>query len=92
MPQPRVLASCGPRQGWCLELQDAIDRAEEVQIHRGTAEDYAQDLIEETTDMSAIPDVIQYHIDWQGIASDMKINGEITEIAYGIWVVNFLDF
>lgn len=75
-----------------LDLQDAIDRHDEVQIHRGTAEDYAQDLIEETTDMDSIPQVIQYHIDYQGIANDMRINGEITEIQYGIWVTNCLDF
>ncbi|MCG7879352.1 MAG: antirestriction protein ArdA [Candidatus Thiodiazotropha endolucinida] len=75
-----------------LSLDDAIGRADEVQIHHGTAEDFAQDLIEETTDMSAIPDVIQYHIDWTGIARDMRLNSEITEVEYGIWVVNCYDF
>lgn len=75
-----------------LDLDAAIQRADEVQIHRGTAEDYAQDLIEETTDMTQIPQVIQWNIDWQGIANDMRINGEIAEVQYGVWVVNCLDF
>jgi antirestriction protein len=48
-------------------------------------EDYARELIEETTDMSTIPDIIKYNIDYKSIARDLfigdfnsfKINGMV---------------
>ncbi len=75
-----------------LDLQDAIERADEVQIWHGSSEDYAAELIEECYDMGSIPDTIKYHIDYAGIANDMDLNSEITEIEHGIWVTNCLDF
>ena len=50
---------------------------DEVCLHYGMAEDYTQELIEETT---AIPDNLRYYIDCEAIARDMKINEEIIEI------------
>jgi len=70
-------------------IKDALERYEEVYMHHGTAEDYAQELIEETTQ---IPENLQYYIDYKAVARDMKINGEITEIEHDLIVTNAYEF
>lgn len=70
-------------------IKDALGRYDEVYLHHGTPEDYAQELIEETTD---IPENLRYYIDYQSIARDMKINGEIVEIEHELIVTNALEF
>jgi len=72
-----------------LNMDDALSRFEEVYLHNGTAEDYAQELIEETTE---IPESLQYYIDYKAIARDMKINGEIIEIEHDLIVTNAHEF
>jgi len=72
-----------------MDLDDALSRFDEVYLHYGTAEDYAQELIEETTE---IPSNLQYYIDYEAIARDMKINGEIIEIERDLIVTNAHEF
>jgi len=72
-----------------MNLDEALNRFDEVCLHYGTAEDYAQEIIEETTE---IPDNIQYYINYRAMAEDMKINGEITELECGLIVTNANDF
>ncbi len=47
-----------------FSLEDAMDRYGEVSIFYGSAADYAQELVEETTD---IPDNLRYYIDYDAI-------------------------
>jgi len=72
-----------------LDLDDALSRFDEVCLHYGSAEDYAQEIIEETTE---IPENLQYYIDYEAIARDMKINGEIIEIEHDLIVTNAYEF
>ncbi len=72
-----------------FKIDDALTRYEWVYLHFGTVEDYAQELIEETND---IPENIRYYIDYEAIARDMKINGEIVEIEHNLVVTNALEF
>ena len=72
-----------------MDLDDALSRFDEVYLHYGTAEDYAQEIIEETTE---IPSHLQYYIDYEAIARDMKINGEIIEIERDLIVTNAYEF
>lgn len=72
-----------------LDLDEALNRFEDVYLHYGSAEDYAQELIEETTE---IPESLQYYIDYKAIARDMKINGEIIEIEHDLIVTNAHEF
>ena len=71
------------------DLGDALERYEEVCLYAGTASDYAYDLINETTD---IPENLRHYIDYDAIARDMEINGEITELDHDLIVTNPLDF
>ena len=70
-------------------LEDALERYEDVCLYEGKASDYAYDLFEDCYD---IPDSLRYYIDYEAIARDMAINGEITEIAFGRIVTNASDF
>lgn len=81
--QLNFLLDCG------YNLNDTMDRYEEVCLHEGTAEDYAYDLIDETTE---IPENLRYYIDYKAIARDMKLNGEITEINHDLIVTNAQEF
>lgn len=66
-----------------------MDRYEEVYLFNGTASDYADELINETTE---VPENLRYYIDYDAIARDMQINGEITEVGYHLIVTNANEF
>ncbi|MES9814006.1 MAG: hypothetical protein ABW161_05590 [Candidatus Thiodiazotropha sp.] len=72
-------------------LEDAIAKHEDVMIWHGSAEDYAADLVEQTTDTSNFGWLGSY-IDYASIARDMQLNSEITEVEHDIWVVNCNEF
>lgn len=40
--------------------------------------DFAQELTEETHDMSEIPEWIRYHIDWESVGRDFEHSGDFT--------------
>lgn len=81
--QIMFLLDCG------YSLSDALDRYEDVCIFNGKASDYAYDLINDTTE---IPENLRFYIDYDAIARDMEINGEITEINHELIITNALDF
>lgn len=72
-----------------FDLDDALSRYEEVCLYQGDAEGYAQELIEETTE---IPENLRFYIDYAAIARDMKLNGEIEELDRELIVTNGYDF
>jgi antirestriction protein len=71
------------------DLDDALDRYEDVSLFEGTASDYAYDLIDETTE---IPESLRGYIDYDAIARDMQINSEIAEINHELIVTNAHEF
>ncbi len=81
--QISFLLDCG------YSLADALERHEEVSLFNGSASDYAYDLIDETTE---VPENLRYYIDYDAIARDMKINGEIDEINLNLIVTNANEF
>ncbi len=68
--------------------KDALKRYGNVLLYFGSAEDYAYDFINETTD---IPENLRGYINYEGIASDMKMGGEIYEISCDL-VINAHEF
>ena len=70
-------------------LSEVLDRYEDVCIFEGSASDYAYDLINETTE---IPENLRYYIDYEAIARDMKLNGEIVELERELIVTNAQEF
>lgn len=72
-----------------FRLDDALNRYEEVCLYTGRPANHAQELIEETTQ---IPENLRYYIDYEAIARDMRLNGEIEEIDGDTVVTNAYDF
>ena len=70
-------------------LSDSLDRFEDVYLCECSASDYAYDLINETTE---VPEHLRYYINYDAIARDMKINGEIVEIEHELIVTNAHEF
>jgi antirestriction protein len=70
-------------------IADAMDRYEDVCLFAGKASDYADDIINETTE---IPEGLAYYIDYDAIARDMQINGEINELEHELIVTNAHEF
>jgi hypothetical protein len=70
-------------------INEALDRYEDVCLYNGSARDYAYDLIDDTTD---IPENLRFYIDYDAIARDMEINGEIAEINHDLIVTNANEF
>lgn len=53
--------------------------------YRGTADswaDFALELTEETNDMSAVPEWLQNHIDWESIGRDFRLSGDFFAIEH----------
>ena len=70
-------------------IDEVLDRYEDVCLFEGKASDYAYDLVNETTE---IPENLRYYIDYEAIARDMQINGEIAEIERELIVTNAQEF
>lgn len=70
-------------------IDEVLDRYEDVCLYEGKASDYAYDLINETTE---IPENLRYYIDYDAIARDMRLNGEIVEIEHDLIVTNAHEF
>lgn len=62
--------------------QDVIDAVEDVQLYKGSGADYAEEFATDCCDMRNVPDFIRYHIDWEGVARDMDMNGDISTFRF----------
>jgi antirestriction protein len=62
-------------------VADAIERAPDVSIYDGEAADYAAEFAEDcySAALDAMPDFLKFHIDWQGVARDLLIGGDIAQ-------------
>jgi hypothetical protein len=69
-------------------ITDSIERADDVQLFHGTAESYAQELYEEMD----IPESLVSYIDYERIARDLELSGDITEFGYKLFITNANDF
>ena len=57
------------------DLDSAEEHFEEAyQGEWDSEEEFTMNLIEETTDLTDIPDFIRHHIDWEGVAQDLFID------------------
>ena len=57
--------------------RDVINAVEDVQLFKGSGAEYAEEFATDCCDMRNTPNFIRYHIDWEGVARDMDINGDI---------------
>lgn len=64
-----------------MSPSDAADKAEDVQTFEGTAEDYAAEFVEEhySEALEALPSFVRHAIDWERVARDLRLGGDIAE-------------
>lgn len=68
------------------DFEDAMQKYDEVYIYEDmTLIEVVGQFIEETIDMSNIPDIIANNIDYDSISRDWEISGEFTEIDNAIY-------
>lgn len=73
-----------------LNLDDALDRYEDVYIYENsTLEDVVEESLEQSYDLSSLPDIIRNNIDYSSIARDWDISGEFWAIDGDIY--NFVN-
>lgn len=67
-------------------LEDAITKVDDVIIYENqTMEDVAYDLMQELYNADALPSIIANHIDYDGIARDLEIDGNYRIIGGDIY-------
>lgn len=69
------------------DIERIPNKLEDFHIHHGTASDYAAESLEETAD---IPDYLAPYIDYDAVARDMIINGEIEEIDHQTIIIGYV--
>lgn len=74
------------------KAEEITDRFEDVCLFEGTAEQYAEDFIEETGALNQLPENLRYYFDTKAFARDMLLGGDISEITvngteYIVWGV-----
>ena len=75
-------------QGIYDDLDAIKDKIDDVDLFNGSRADYAEDLI---ADCYEVPDFLVNYIDYDKFGRDLEINGEITEIAHEVFVINPQD-
>lgn len=66
---------------WCGDLEQAKQSIQETYIGQFTSvEDFAEEI---TADMVQIPEMLQYYIDYEAMARDMVLSGDVFTIETG---------
>ena len=60
------------------EMQDILDQLDDICLFKGTAEEYAEEYIEDTDMLADMPENLRYYFDTEAFASDMVTGGDIT--------------
>ena len=73
-------------EGIANDIEDAFDKADDVIIYENQSlEDVAYDLMQECYNADALPSIIANHIDYEGIARDLEIEGAYTVIGNDVY-------
>ena len=73
-------------EGLATSVEDAIGKAEDVRIYENqTMGDVAYELMQDCYSADALPSIISNHIDYEGIARDLEIDGNYFEVGADIY-------
>jgi len=75
-----------------MDLDEAINRRDEVILHRGSLAYYTFELVDDICSLDQPPNLIRNHIDYESIGRDLELNSEVAEIHHKLWVVNCHEF
>lgn len=62
------------------DLEPAFDHIEDLHLFEGTAVEYAEELIDSTGMLGAMPENLRFYFDTDAFARDMLIGGDIAEV------------
>ncbi len=62
------------------DMDDILDRLEDVILFEGTAEEFAEAYLEDTGLLDQIPENLRYYFDTKAFARDLVLSGDITEL------------
>lgn len=62
------------------DINEILDRLDDVTLFQGTAVEYAAEYIEDTDILNGLPENLRYYFDVEAFARDMVIGGDITEV------------
>lgn len=68
-----------------LSAEDAMEKCDDVQVFEGSRAQYAQEFMDDVYD---IPTNLINYIDYDAYANDLERDGDISEIADDVWIVN----
>lgn len=71
--------------GLGYKVADAIQKCEDVRTYDGTAQEYAESFIDDcySDALDKLPDLLKFHIDYEGITRDLLLGGDIAEVEAG---------
>ena len=72
------------------DIRNILEKLDDICLFEGTAVNYAWNYLEETGLINEVPKSLQYYIDVDALARDMRLNGDIDEITingkdYVVW-------
>lgn len=62
------------------DIADILDRLDDIVLFQGTAQEYAEDYIDDTGLLSSLPENLRYYFDTKAFAADMVMSGDVTEV------------
>lgn len=70
--------------------EDILDKLDDVDLFEGSAEDYAENYIEECGLLDQMPEALRCYFNTEAFARDMILSGDITEVninnaTYVVW-------
>ncbi|MEP2942676.1 MAG: antirestriction protein ArdA [Sneathiella sp.] len=62
------------------DADDILHRLDDIYLFEGSAQEYAEQYLEDTGLLNEIPDHLQFYFDVERFANDMLLGGDITEV------------
>ena len=76
--------------GLASSIEDSVEKIDNLIFYPSiTMVEFAEEFVENNFDLDKVPEIIRYHIDYKGIARDLKIDGSFFEVSDGIF--EYLD-
>lgn len=57
-----------------------LDKLDGGHLHEGTAQEYTEQLVEETGPLDQMPENLRYYFDMEAYTRDLLLGGDIAEI------------
>lgn len=62
------------------DIDEAIEHIEDIVLYEDTTmEDIAEEYVNNSIDIDSLPELVRYHIDYEGIGRDLRLNGNYYE-------------